>query len=342
MTISRKRTRWCLWPSVAACIILMGVMMIGCEGVSATRPVSATVVEEWQGVSEYVPKLFPARQGDKWGFVDSAGRVVIPYQYDDAHDFSDGMAGVKVGDLWGYIDDAGALAIAPRFIAAPPFQCGLAQVFHAEAAYIDKSGQPVIDRDPRWVQGKAMEFSEGLAAVMLQEGGYGYLDVHGELVLTLHNATAAGRFSEGLASMRTSEGYGYIDRQGVFVIKPQFHGGATAFSDGVAVVEYDIHKYAIIDRSGCLLRELPFDQVAALSQGRAAMLEEGAFAALSADVASRNRTYLLGYMDDKGELVIAPRFRDAAAFRGGLARVEDDDGKMAYIDLDGNYIWRED
>ncbi|HET6990360.1 MAG TPA: WG repeat-containing protein, partial [Bacteroidia bacterium] len=52
---------------------------------------------------------------DKWGFIDSKIRLVIPYQYDGASSFSDGMARVKSDGNVGMIDVRGKEIIKPQF-----------------------------------------------------------------------------------------------------------------------------------------------------------------------------------------------------------------------------------
>lgn len=69
-------------------------------------------------------------ENQKYGYKDSAGRVVIKAQYFDAGDFSDGLACVRKGKSspWGYIDTSGRLAIPARFRQARAFNQGLAAV----------------------------------------------------------------------------------------------------------------------------------------------------------------------------------------------------------------------
>ena len=45
--------------------------------------------------------------GWKYGFVDKAGKEVIPPAYEDAFDFSEGFAAVKLNGKWGFIDKTG-------------------------------------------------------------------------------------------------------------------------------------------------------------------------------------------------------------------------------------------
>ena len=95
---------------------------------------------------EDVPKieeinLFPVEIGGKWGYIDKAGKIVINPQFDDAFDFSEGLAPVAIGDEWGYIDKGGKFVINPQFDGALVFSEGLAMVGIGDKfGYIDKAG----------------------------------------------------------------------------------------------------------------------------------------------------------------------------------------------------------
>jgi len=82
--------------------------------------------------------------------------IAIPPQYDDARDFSEGLAAVRVGGKWGYIDRSGKMVIPPRFLRAEPFRGGLAVVDTSQRlfAYWNK-GTHYIDRVGRriWPRG---------------------------------------------------------------------------------------------------------------------------------------------------------------------------------------------
>jgi len=67
--------------------------------------------------------------GAKYGYIDKTGKVVIePQFFDEAWDFYEGLAMVKVGDKWGYIDKAGRMVVESKFDEAGIFSEGLAMV----------------------------------------------------------------------------------------------------------------------------------------------------------------------------------------------------------------------
>ena len=65
--------------------------------------------------------------GEKWGFIDDAGKIVIDYQYEDAFSFSEGLGAVKIGDKWNYISEKNVRVIDQEFAEAKPFHNKTAQ-----------------------------------------------------------------------------------------------------------------------------------------------------------------------------------------------------------------------
>jgi len=47
--------------------------------------------------------LFPVVIGDRWGFADQSGKVVINPQFERAEPFASGLAEVRL-DKWGYLN----------------------------------------------------------------------------------------------------------------------------------------------------------------------------------------------------------------------------------------------
>ena len=96
--------------------------------------------------------------GLKWGYLNEKGIVIIPFEYDDANPFTDGLAAVKKGNLWGYIDYNNRVIIDFQFIEAGPFIEGLAKYNNnpfdrlsepIDYGYISKDGI-YCDRKYKW------------------------------------------------------------------------------------------------------------------------------------------------------------------------------------------------
>jgi hypothetical protein len=82
--------------------------------------------------------------------------------------------------------------------------------------YVDKAGQEII---PARFE-RAMQFSEGLAAVRL-DGRFGFIDRSGAVVIE-PRFDLAGDFYHGLAEILVGNNTGVIDRSGRVLVPPQF------------------------------------------------------------------------------------------------------------------------
>ncbi|MGN0548727.1 MAG: WG repeat-containing protein [Acutalibacteraceae bacterium] len=68
------------------------------------------------GAKAFVDGTFAAvKFGDKWGYVDSKGKVVINAKYEEARSFSCGLAGVKENGVWNFINEKGTTVINTGF-----------------------------------------------------------------------------------------------------------------------------------------------------------------------------------------------------------------------------------
>jgi hypothetical protein len=154
---------------------------------------------------------------NKKSFMNEDGNGVTPF-FDNAEDFSEGLAAVKVGDKWGFIDTAGNIVIAPQFgFVLREFTEGIAFVEceNEKTAAIDKSGKLVTE----CVFDEAWEFSEGTAAVQM-DGKFGFIDRAGKFLIRPQFDSALS-FYNGLAEINTvKDGWkytGFIDKKGKIV-----------------------------------------------------------------------------------------------------------------------------
>lgn len=268
------------------------------------------------------------QEWSKQGFIDRTGKVQIELKYQEAHNFSEGLAWVRIDDKWGAIDTKGEIRVTPKFSEDPDeFHDGLALFMKRlrtadcsqskdfsfrqidDFLFINRSGD--IVKAPT-CQSFACDnlyqsfedhycgsYSESLAPI--QSGHkWGFQDTSGKVVIP-PQFDSVGEFSEGLVMVRIADRRGYIDHQGMVVIKPQFVQ-AMRFSDGLAAVSID-GKW--------------------------------------------------GYIDATGAVVIKPQFERAGEFRHGVARIETSSrssnaghqkirmrSKWTYINKQGKILWK--
>ncbi len=142
---------------------------------------------------------------NKWGFVDSSGKVVIEPKYEAVKPFSEGLAAVVKDRRWGYIDKEGKEAIEPKYDVVTPFSNDLAAVSKGgKWGYIDKTGKLVIPLN----YDDAHPFSEEYAGV--KEGNtWSYIDKTGKSIAGGYKDI--GKFACGLGAFKSDQGWGYID-----------------------------------------------------------------------------------------------------------------------------------
>jgi len=175
---------------------------------------------------EYMPGDFsqgiaPAKQKGKWGFIDTKGKVVIPFQYVKADSFSEGLAAVATVDTnkHGYINTKNKWVIPARYSSASNFNDGMARVSQNDKyGYIDKKGKVVIPFKYEFMG----SLSEGLIGAELN-GKFGYLDKTGKVVIPFKFGTF-NDFQNGVALVNmknmfkdedfSEDEFFYIDKQG--------------------------------------------------------------------------------------------------------------------------------
>jgi hypothetical protein len=85
-------------------------------------------------------------KNNKWGFINVSTKATeIPLTYQNANDFSEGLASVQGTDgLWGFINAQGSYVIAPQFQKAESFKNGKVLVHNGNAFIeINTTGQVV-------------------------------------------------------------------------------------------------------------------------------------------------------------------------------------------------------
>ncbi len=219
-----------------------------------------------------------------YGFVNKSYKIVVPLKYDQAFEFSEGLASVakcneaKDRKLWGYIDKTGRVAIPLRFSSAYSFSDGIAWVEDANTKlwfFIDKTGKALsnpIYEHPGF-EGK---FVNGWSPAGIKEKNvrfpltkYGFIDNKGKTVIPFIYAECKN-FSEGLAAVKLTT-FGKNDWIFINTLNQKVAEGfeyAESFRDSCAIVKKN-GKYGMINHEGKLIAELKYDRIDKFSENSA-------------------------------------------------------------------------
>jgi len=247
--------------------------------------------------------------------------------YDWVSNFNEGLAAVCKDDKWGYIDTTGKLVIPCQYdYHVDPFKYGVAIVrIRKENNYydyyfgvIDKTGKLVlpIEYDYIW------NFYDGLAEAG-KDGKKGVVNTAGKIVIPFiyEDINSHGYidgfpqgyvFSDGLAAVKKGDKWGYIDKTNKTVI-PFKYDYAQPFGEGLAAVSIN-GKNSYIDKNGKIIINCsgytpiePFSEGLALVTGKGNPMGGGGE---------------FGYIDKTGKFAISfERYSSASSFQNGYAMV---------------------
>jgi hypothetical protein len=232
--------------------------------------------------------------GEKWGYINTDGKMVIPAKFDDANDFNDGYASAKLGEKYFVVDTKGAehavdaagindirsfsggmapyktadkkfgfigadgkVAIPAQYEAVGYFKEGLAWAKDAneKVGYINIKGEWVIK--PQFEVGKEFDKESGLARVRTGDK-WGYVNKSGEMMY-VNGTESYGDFSEGLAEGKVGDKKGFYNNKGEWVIKPEYEA-TRDFKNGFAGVKKG-EKWGVIDKQGNWVIQPAFDGI---------------------------------------------------------------------------------
>jgi hypothetical protein len=244
-------------------------------------PLRKTIIAEINLLNK---KLLRIKTADKFGYVDTTGSIVIPPTFEEAENFSEGLAIASKDEKYGYIDKNGNWAVQPVYDECEPFHDGVAIVrANKKSLVIDRTGVVISDDFD-----EINDFNEGLAVVK-KNGTYGAVNRLGNTIIPIE-CEKLGDFKEGHAWFQKDGKYGILDKQNFVSINNDYewvddyadfirakkngaYGVITRLGDLVIPFEYerienykDIifivvkqGKYGFADKTGCLYTKLEFD-----------------------------------------------------------------------------------
>ncbi|MFN0050402.1 MAG: WG repeat-containing protein [Cytophagales bacterium] len=270
-------------------------------------------------------KIFPYKDGlarvmtnGKFGFIDENQKMVVPAIYDNALDFSEGMAAISLGKLWGFIDKDGVQQIIPMSPMVGRYKNGIAPASKdGKMTYINKDGRLIIV--PKFVL--ATEFSNELAIVSSDGKKKGLIDTKGKEAVPEIYDDIQFLSKNDLAKVKEDGEWKLFNLKLKKVISKKSFLDIGEFNDGLALVKSDKY-YNFIDTSGKIIINKKFLFASPFSNGLARVGLE----------------IKTGFINPKGNTVINFSLGNTTDFNSNHAFTQIDNKLWAILDKNGKII----
>jgi hypothetical protein len=260
------RQGWLALPTEYESIAYLDSVLVACGREGVFRVYNLKTKTFLHGLFESVfppyRHLIVARQNGRWGVMDTAGQMVVPFRYQNMLPFREDLAWFREGGLWGVLNVTGAEEMSAQYDRTTyGFVNGFADVRVGPfEGIINRSGFVVLPPEYQavghFVQNRAW-FKLGSKC--------GFVDTTGNIVVPAIYDDVVG-FSEGRARVSKDGRYGYIDLFGREVTGFVYQSG-TDFEGGYAIVRQE-GKSGAIDREGNLRVPLAYDALEWLPAAR--------------------------------------------------------------------------
>lgn len=298
--------------------------------------------------------LMAVKMMNKYFFINRKGERIIPKKFDAANDFENGVAVVgktvfkdnKPKLLYGIIDTSGKEIIPLIYLEIHPafkknksnpnlfiakqdstFRWGMIDSKNKEILPFKFKQFEKFDGNNRAIttidtiiDNKKMQY-------------WGIIDITGKTIVQFKYNNSIERFKNGRAKVKNHisqmDYIGIIDSTGYEIVPPKYQD-IKEFKNGYAVVRIGQHKYlyGVIDSTGKEIIPPIYRYIDSFNEGIALM---------SKGTDSSATVVKYGYINNKGIVIVEPKFDEAVAMKNGIACVIIN--KMCgVIDKSGNII----
>lgn len=304
-----------------------------------------------QNYYEDTTKLWPAADsiGEKYGYINEKGEMVIQPQFESTNFFCNGVAKVRTLDHQiQFINKKGEVVFTlPEWHDCDTYfyngYLRFYKYFPASLGFPDKYG--LYDSNfnvvlPNIFLKIGYMSKEGLVAA-----GAGYYNKKGELALTLdtdsfdiHTMTGMyceyGDFCDGVAVIKVtrqnkahiSSTVGAINTKGEWVIDTTTYANLFSVGGGLLAYTNNYHEYGLVDTRGNKVTEPVFAWIGNFEENDLLPVRFG-------------ETGKAGYVDRTGTIRIATQFYYCEPFFEGVAWANTIDGVYSLIDTEGNVLF---
>lgn len=321
--------------------------------------------------------LIPFRKGNLWGFCDKNKKIIVPCQYENVFQFSEGRAMVQLNKKVGFIDETGKIIIPIQYdylLANHFFKNGLTKVRLESIdgnnrGLIDKYGKIILPLEYFFI-GDSFKGLIKIGKLINNKIQFGFCNEKGEILISPIYEKVVD-FKENRIVGRKNRKYSLFDVQGK-PINDTSYAYLSEFSEGKAVFGvqkqyFDSEnqpkmaiKYGFLDSLGnevipaiydmampfqenfAVVKENNFSQnTYYLINQQGIMIHKKAYElmdyAVSEGLIWLRKNGKYGFMDTLGQIVIPLEYEYAQTFQQGMALVKKD-GKYGFISTDNQAI----
>jgi hypothetical protein len=240
---------------------------------------------------------------DKYNYINLEGQLISKIYFEDAEDFSEGLAAVKFhkNGKWGFINKAGKLQIDTLYNYVSDFKNGSSNVeLNDSDFFIDFQGKVIKHKSNEIIKKEKFPLIGSS-----NTGTLGKINSIGDTIMK-KKYKSFGYIQNGKFWFNENEKYGIADTTGTIIIKPEYDN-LTSFSDNGLALAKKNGKYGFIDITGKTVIEFKFDDADNFKYSLARAKSNGKW----------------GFINIKGNFVIEPVFeRINHQFRPINARFE--------------------
>lgn len=240
----------------------------------------------YQTVFEYKEGIAKVRKRNKFGFIDTSEKIVIPVVFDEIRDYKYGVAAAKKGKNWGFIDKAGNWVVKNNYDEVEDFsELGLSSVTHKfKSGIINKEGKIIVPIQFDGIRYISI-FKDSLIPVSKQKNPFssqdlwGIYDITGKLVipvmydgLDVSTALFRGSFDSmeftPYIHVSFNGKWGVVDRNNKIVVPFKYESSECIrkFQNGFFAVKTN-EKWGVVNEKGIEVISPQFDQIRIYSLG---------------------------------------------------------------------------
>ncbi|WP_108424530.1 WG repeat-containing protein [Flagellimonas amoyensis] len=202
--------------------------------------------DKYHYVGSFTPEglaVIQSEQSRKYGYVDKTAKEVVPPEYEEAEDFKEGFAKVKLNGKWGLIDPTGWQMTPFKYDEISFFANDMAAVMlNHKWGFVNIAGEETVPL----VYDEVHYFKNGLTTVTKNNKKALINKVGKELTAFKYDTIYS--YYEGMAAVSINGKYGFIDTSGKEVI-PLIYDDHEPFKGPFAKVKLD-GKWFLIDKNG--------------------------------------------------------------------------------------------